>query len=116
EGAEGMQAVMWSGLNRFTSKKWFAGQTIAGTFLKDMQYDCWLPHDPNYALICNVGPGIPPFDEAMQWAAQILSGVLPDPTLGATHYFSDRISAPAWAEGATFTVKIARQSFYKDVA
>ena len=54
EGLDGMQAVIWTGLNRFTSKKWFSGQTLAGTFLMKEQYSCWLPGDPNYALITNL--------------------------------------------------------------
>lgn len=49
EGTDGMQAVMWTGVNRFTTKKWFSGKTIAGTFLKRMQYDCWTPEDPNFS-------------------------------------------------------------------
>lgn len=116
EGDEGMQAVMWTGLNRFTAKKWFSGQSIAGTFLKASQYSCWLQHDPNYGLITNISGDISIFAIALKWAASVISGMIPDPTLGATHYYADSIAAPDWVKGATFTAKIGRHNFYKDVA
>lgn len=122
EGALGMQAVMWTGMNRFTAKKWFSGHTVAGTFLKPTQYDCWMTHDPNYTLITNLAseqvddPNHDLAKQAYQWAGDVLLGRLPDPTLGATHYYDDSIKPPAWAETGTKTVKIGRLTFYKDVA
>lgn len=116
EGDIGMQAVMWTGMNRFTMKKWFSAPTIAGTFLKKSQYDCWLASDPNYFVVTNLSNNSDLYLEALQWAAQVLQGTLHDPTLGATHYYADSIAAPPWTIGATRTIKIGRQSFYKNVA
>lgn len=116
EGDVGMQAVMWTIVNRFTAKKWFSGQSAAGTALKAAQYSCWLQHDPNYGLITNIQPEVGLFALALKWAANVAAGIIPDSTLGATHYFADSIAAPDWVQGATFTAKIGRHSFYKDVA
>lgn len=114
EGNAGMQAVMWTGMNRFTAKRWFSGRTIAGTFLKHAQYSCWLHSDVNYPLICEVTPEIGLFADALEWAARIMKGEIADPTQGATHYHAG--DAPGWTKGATFTVQIGRHKFYKNVA
>ena len=53
---------------------------------------------------------------ALAMADSIIKGMLPDPTLGATHYANLDLCNPAWAQGATLTIKIGRHSFYKDVA
>lgn len=115
EGDVGMQAVMWTGLNRFTKKKWFTAVSIAGTFLKPFQYSCWLQHDPNYGLITSLDEDIELMDIGLKWADDIIKGNIPDPTLGATHYHADTIAVPGWVDGATVTVKIGRHIFYKDV-
>ncbi len=115
EMVEGMQAVMWTGVNRFTAKKWFSMSSIAGTFLYPKQYDCWMPHDPNYGLITSMDESIPLLETALNWAGGVIKGIIPDPTLGATHYYANSIPAPNWVEKATFTVKIGRHLFYKNV-
>ncbi len=114
EGPEGMVAVMWCGLNRFNSKKWFSALTIAGAFLKRLQFDCWTSEDVNYAYIINISDDIGMFRNALQWAGQVISGMIPDPTGSATHYYDDSIAAPEWTKGATMTVKIGRLIFWKD--
>lgn len=117
EGEEGMQAVMWTGVNRFTAKRWYSGQTIAGTFLKGEQYDCWDWSDKtNYPLIINITDDIPLVTHALVMAADVMTGRVPDPTMGATHYYADGMSyTPSWAATGEFTVKIGRQNFYKNV-
>ena len=115
EGQDGMVAVMWCGLNRFNAKKWFSAMTIAGTFLKRLQFDCWTPEDVNYAYVINISDDIGLFRNALQWAGQVISGMIPDPTGGATHYFDGSISPPSWALTATQTAKIGRLTFFKDV-
>ena len=115
EGDEGMQAVMWTGVNRYTARKWFSGQTIAGTFLKKEQFSCWNPDDPNYSLICNISPDIGVFFNALKWASAVIAGVIIDPTLGSTHY--KRVGTPAaWAEGQTPVITIGNHEFYKGIA
>lgn len=115
DGDIAMQAVMWTLVNRFTAKRWFSGQSIAGTALKKEQYDCWLQTDPNYGLITNITAEVSLLTLALRWASAVTKDMIPDPTLGATHYYADSIAAPAWVNGATFTAKIGRQLFYKDV-
>lgn len=116
EGREAMIAVMWSGFNRFTKKHWFSGLTIAGTFLKKSQYSCWLQGDPNYGYLIDIQPTIELFSDALDWAAAVLRGDIPDPTQGATHYHDSSILPPEWAKAATRTAVIGRLTFYKDVA
>jgi cell wall hydrolase len=116
EGPEGMQAVMWTTVNRFTAKRWFSGQTIAGTILRFEQYSCWMQNDVNYGLITNMTPALPVLSSALGWAADILQGSLPDPTLGSTHYANLALCNPVWVKGATQTVVIGQHTFFKDVA
>lgn len=116
EGEEGMQAVMWTGHNRFTAKKWFSGLTIAATFMKYEQYDCWMPKDRNFAYITSITPDIGLFKSALLWAQGVIEGTIIDPTLGATHYFDSSIAAPDWTKDATMTKVIGHLTFYKDVA
>lgn len=115
EGHDGMIAVMWTGINRYNSKKWFSALTIAGCFLKRLQYDAWTPEDPNYAYMVNISDNIGLFSNALGWAARVIAGMIPDPTLGATNYYDDSIDPPDWTKGATMTIKIGRLTFYKDV-
>lgn len=116
EGEQAMQAVMWTGLNRFNAKKWFSAITIAGTFLKRMQYSCWIPEDVNHAYIVNITPDIGLFATALQWADAVIKGMSTDPTLGATHYYDTSIPAPSWTETGELTVQIGKLIFYKNVA
>lgn len=116
EGDIAMQAVMWVGVNRFTAKKWFSAASIAGTLLMKEQFSCWLQNDPNYALISSLSPNVGLMPAALQWAAGVIAGMIPDPTLGATHYYDDSIAAPDWVNGATLTIKIGRLNFFKNVA
>lgn len=116
DGDIAMQAVMWTILNRFTAKRWFSGQSLAGTALKKMQYDCWMPSDPNYALITNIEANVSLFASALLWADSVMKGMIPDPTLGATHYANLNTCAPSWLAGATQTIVIGHQTFFKNVA
>jgi N-acetylmuramoyl-L-alanine amidase len=115
EGEAAMVAVMWTGLNRFNAKKWFSALTLAGTFLRRMQYDCWRPEDVNYAYIINISSDIGLFRDALGWAAQIITAGLPDPTDGATHYYDSSISPPHWVDSAIKTVTIGKLTFFKNV-
>lgn len=117
EMIEGMQAVMWSGMNRFNAKgKWFSMPSIAGTFLKYKQYDCWMPNDQNYSIISNLTVNSGLLISALKWASGVIDGTIPDPTDGATHYYADSIDSPDWVIGATKTVQIGRHIFFKDVS
>jgi len=116
EGDVAMQAVMWVGMNRFTVKKWFSAASIAGTLLMKEQFSCWLQNDPNYGLITSIGANTGLMTNALQWASAVVSGMIPDPTLGATHYYDDSIAPPNWVNGATPTIKIGKLNFFKNVA
>lgn len=116
EGQQAMIGVMYTGLNRFNSNKWFHAPTIAGVFLKRMQYDCWTPEDVNYAYIVNLTPDLTLFRNAIEWAGSVIAGQIPDPSEQATHYYDDSIDPPDWTKGAIQTVKIGRLTFFKGVS
>ncbi|MNC47913.1 Cell Wall Hydrolase [compost metagenome] len=49
-------------------------------------------------------------------ADQVIDGKVPDPTGGATHYYTTTMSKPpAWVKGAKLTLKLGRHLFFKDV-
>lgn len=113
EGQNGMIAVMWTGMNRFTSKHWYSGYTIAGTFLMPKQYSCWNDGDSNRQYCADVTEEIGLFASALQWADFVLKGMSVDPTLGATHYVNLSVAQPSWLAKAERTVQIGNHTFYK---
>lgn len=115
EGYTGMLAVIWSGVNRLRSDKWFSGHTLASVFLKPAQYSCWNHNDPNYPYVISIAPNIAALANQIIIARDIITGNMPhDPTYGSTHY--KRVGAPAtWAEDKTPAVIIGNHEFYNDI-
>jgi N-acetylmuramoyl-L-alanine amidase len=118
EPEQGKIAVGWTILNRAKSGKWFGGGgDIFAVCRKPYQFSCWNPGDPNLSLITRARTGDPVFDKCLAAAKQVLSGSVADPTGGATHYFANYISAPAWAKSpAKLTIQIGVHKFYKNVS
>jgi hypothetical protein len=54
EISQGKVAVGCVVMNRYYSKKWFAGSTLAGTCMKKMQFSCWNENDPNRKILENI--------------------------------------------------------------
>jgi spore germination cell wall hydrolase CwlJ-like protein len=49
-------------------------------------------------------------------ASQVIDGVKPDPTGGATHYYATTMpKAPDWAAKAKRTLKLGNHIFFRDV-
>jgi N-acetylmuramoyl-L-alanine amidase len=44
-----------------------------------------------------------------------ISGSIPDPTRGATHYYDESVPAPSWTVGATPTLIVDKLHFFADV-
>lgn len=125
QGDDGLIGVTWSIINRFNEHQWDAGKTIAATCLKPWAYSSWNTEDPNRVRVLSMGVADPIFHRCLEIASAILEGTLPDPTDGATHYYSVKIDEPNWVSGlkngvrvapaATFTVQIKDHRFYKAV-
>lgn len=119
EGLDGQVAVAWTIRNRVfdgNDKSWW-GEGYAGVCLKPWQFSCWNQNDPNHAYLCGAKP-IPAaqFAQAQRAADQVMSGSVPDPTGGATHYYATTMpKAPAWAAKAKQTLRLGHHVFFKDV-
>lgn len=94
------------------------GEGYVGVCKAPWQFSCWNKSDPNYAYLTGTKP-IPSAEYASARAAALAATTSkdPDPTGGATHYYSTTMaSPPKWAgHPAKRTVKIGRHVFFKDV-
>lgn len=123
EGLAGMIAVGWTVRNRVEldlgsdgRPDWW-GEGYEGVCRKPWQFSCWNASDPNSAYLRGEKP-IPPaqYMQAREAAVAVIEGGRPDPTGGATHYYSTSLARPpAWTQGATRTCKIGRHVFFKGV-
>ena len=119
EGMAGMVAVGWSIRNRVNDgkdKSWW-GEGYTGVCQAPWQYSCWNKNDPNYPYISGAKP-IPlgEISAARQAATTVINGTVPDPTGGATHYYATSMpKPPAWAAGATQTLKLGHHIFFRNV-
>lgn len=108
QGYNGQQAV-GSVIQTRTILNWQKETTARGVCLHRLQFDCWLPgKDRARIMVENYIEPTP----LLQIADLVLKQLLPDNTLGATHYFDDSIEAPSWASPDKFTVRIGRLNFY----
>ena len=115
----GQIAVAWTIRNRVfdgKDKSWW-GEGYAGVCQKPYQFSCWNKNDPNFGYLSGAKPI--PFRELAQAriaADHVIAGTAPDPTGGATHYYSTTMpKAPSWTKGATQTLKLGHHIFFKDV-
>lgn len=112
ESEEGQIAVACVIMNRYKSKKWFSGRTIAETCLKARQFSCWNADDPNCAKIKQVGPTV--LKPYFKLAESIITGAQGDITNGATHYHTKAIM-PLWARNKKPCATIGAHVFYKGI-
>lgn len=105
--------VGWTIKNRLALQGWM-GKTYPAVILKPWQFLSFNVGDPN-ATKFPMPTSDPSFSDCLMAAKSVYEGTAPDPTNGATHYFDDSITAPAWTKDATRTVKIGHLTFYKDV-
>lgn len=109
EPYEGQVAVACVILNRWKSKKWFAGKTIAATCLKPYQFSCWNKSDPNAQKIASLS-----YAQYAKYFDAIKEAEAHDVTNGATHYHVEGLH-PKWAEGKKPCKIFAHHVFYKDI-
>lgn len=113
EGEKGEIAVAFVLLNRMKTGRW--GDNLASVVLAAEQFSCWNTKDPNRQRIAKTKNADPIFITAGAALNKALNGY-PDPTGGATHYYSiDMEEAPYWVEKSYFTVQIGKHRFYKGV-
>lgn len=124
EDVDGQVAVGWSIRNRVEmdlhndGKPDWWGEGYEGVCKASWQFSCWNKNDPNSAYLRGE-KSIPPtqYLQCRESAVTVVSGRKPDPTNGATHYYSTSLlAAPKWtAAPAVRTCKIGRHIFYRGV-
>lgn len=116
EGFAGMVAVGFTIKNRAARPGWW-GKDIISVCQHPWQYSCWNVKDPNYPYLSGARP-IPSAEyvKAREAALAVIAGRQPDPTGGATHYYSTSLKTPPpWSVKAKQTVQIGRHLFFRDV-
>ena len=75
-------------------------------------FSCWNRHDPRHAALRAIPPGDAAFAVCWRIAQRAASGLLPDPTGGAT-LWHDGAHLPAWAVGQASIREIGGLCFYR---
>ena len=114
EPTEGQEAVANVIMNRVRSGRY--PNSIVKVCLQPFQFSCWNKNDPNYPKIKGLKPGAnAKFDECYAVAERVISGLVPDATSGALHYYAKYIAAPSWvtkSPKARMTAEIGVHRFY----
>lgn len=109
EDEKGMQAVANVVMNRVKAGGWY-GASVKDVVTKPYQFSCWNKTDANYEKILKATDS--QLKTARRIAENVINGVLPDITGGATHYHNKNIT-PYWAASMTKTAEIGNHVFYK---
>jgi len=116
EGFQAKRAVGHVIRNRVMdpSKSWFSGDWEK-VILQPFQFSSFNPGDPNAAKFPGDPKTTPGWQECLDAAEDVYSGLMSDPTNGATHYFDKSLkdNPPKWAATAQFKVQIGNMYFYK---
>jgi N-acetylmuramoyl-L-alanine amidase len=75
-------------------------------------FACWNPRDPRHATLGEAPEGDPTLAACRRIARRAASGILPDPTGGATHWHSAD-TLPGWALGRIPASEIGGLVFYR---
>lgn len=114
-GKEAVAAVILNRVKRAAGRGgYWWGASVESVCLKPWQFSCWNEHDPNRSRILAVTPRNKTFQVCQRIARRAVSGGVPDPTGGATHYHTDRVR-PSWSVGRVPSAMIGRHYFYNDV-
>lgn len=111
----GMQATINTVQNRFKSRILWWGHDFRSICLAPLQYDCWLPADPNRAKLLAVTESDPQFICALDIAQRAIDGTLEDLTSGSDSYFDTRLPRDLWPKWASEPplFKCGSQRYYK---
>lgn len=116
EPEEGKIAVAWVIKTRAARPAWWGRNGIASVCRAPYQFSCWLPkeHGGEFEAIQELKAGDTEYQALSDLAQLVISGAVPDPTNGATHYKRTGTPAPWDHACAGLTpVIIGKQSFYK---
>ncbi len=112
EPDEGKAAVAHVVLNRTKSGRW--GDTIKEVVTRPWQFEPWMTRRKEIGRLSSDDAR---YKDAARIADAVLSGQIPDPTAGATHFLNPTIvrerrggSLPSWAQGEG--QPIGRHTFY----
>jgi cell wall hydrolase len=112
EPDEGKAAVAYVILNRKRSGNW--GDKIKDVVTRPWQFEPWMTRRTEMEKL---SPDDPRYQDAARIAEAVLSGRMPDPTAGATHFLNPTVvrqrrggSLPSWARGEG--QPIGRHTFY----
>lgn len=101
ESDEGKAAVAHVVLNRERSGRW--GDSIKAVVTRPWQFEPWMTKRKQMAAL---SPNDPRYRDAARIADAVLSGQIPDPTAGATHFLNPTVvrkrrggAVPKWARG-----------------
>lgn len=112
----GKWAVGRTVVNRWRSKKWFAGDTIEATAKMPWQYSAFNRGDPNRQKLLDATYDDKLLCECMKAAMEALLGA---PHLWLTddvcHYHADHIRTPNWAEGKTPAGRLGSHVFFAGI-
>ncbi|MBL8448048.1 MAG: cell wall hydrolase [Zoogloeaceae bacterium] len=112
-GEAAMNAVAAVIRNRKDYGKWM-GKSYLEVCLRPFQFRCWDESSPNIHRMRRPAPEDSTLNQAREIARRAMgSGIVPDPTNGATRYHPDGI-APLWAKGRQASAdRIAGLNFYR---
>lgn len=114
EPMDGKVAVAAVMLNRWRSRKWFAGTTLAETCQKPGQFSCWNLTDPNRAKLLAAGLDDQFFTDCWGAGLTALAGPLP---FGWNVWHYKVVGTPAaWATGHTPVATIGHHEFYAGIS
>ena len=122
EGTQGQAAIMHTALNRAQ----MTGEPLSKVIYDTWQYTGMNPNNwtdkkgrtfttPRTSVVASdVNKTSRAYQDALNLAYEVGSGLYADPTGGATHYFNpDVVSAPDWATPNAFGGTIGHHAFYR---
>lgn len=108
---QGRQAVANVIANRVNSPVSWWGKTFRTVCLTPYQFSCWLPSDPNRAIIVAATDADAIYQQCLTIANLAIDGKLDDITNGADSYLRTGTDAP-WSRTLTPVAVIGHHSFY----
>jgi len=109
EGEDGLAAVAWVIRNRAARPCWW-GKTLPQVILKPKQFSCFNGWKKSGGRLYAVD--LDAYGDCYEIGAQVVAGLIADPTEGATHYCRHDCW-PKWRAELKFIKRIGAHVFYK---
>lgn len=106
-----LEALAAMVMNRVEAKLQPWGNSVESVCRAPFQFPCWNPRFSDHGRL-NVDPEDLRLAICRRIAARAVSGVLPDPTCGATHYHGDDVQ-PSWAMTHVPVAEVGGLLFYR---